>query len=71
MDKVRKQGVEPEAIKPRVNQNKNLTVHMIPHTHDDVGWLKTYTDYFTGQSWADRNPSSVEDILDAVVFELL
>lgn len=55
LDKLRREGVEIEKVLPRVNQDKNLTVHMIPHTHDDVGWLKTYNDYFTGQSWADKN----------------
>ena len=27
---------------------KPLTVHVIPHSHDDVGWLKTVDEYFTG-----------------------
>jgi lysosomal alpha-mannosidase len=25
-----------------------VTVHMIAHTHDDIGWLKTIDEYFTG-----------------------
>ena len=29
---------------------KPLTVHVIPHSHDDVGWLKTVDQYFTGSS---------------------
>jgi len=35
-------------VYPRKNQHKHLTVHMVPHSHDDVGWQKTYDEYFTG-----------------------
>ncbi len=28
--------------------DRQVTVHMIAHTHDDVGWLKTVDEYFTG-----------------------
>ena len=27
---------------------EKLNVHLIPHTHDDVGWLKTVDEYFYG-----------------------
>ena len=47
-----------------------LTVHLVPHTHDDIGWLKTIDEYYTGysQSTAIANVSS---ILDTVVDALL
>lgn len=46
-----------------------LNVHLVPHTHDDVGWLKTVDQYFYG----DKNKiqsAGVQYILDSVIQEL-
>lgn len=45
-------------------------VHLIPHTHDDVGWLKTVDEYFTG-SHDTTARAGVELILDTVIHELI
>ena len=29
-----------------VSGSKNYTVHMVPHTHTDIGWLNTIDQYF-------------------------
>jgi hypothetical protein len=34
-----------KSIKKR---DQKLTVHLAHHTHDDVGWLKTVDEYFSG-----------------------
>ncbi|XP_063055152.1 lysosomal alpha-mannosidase [Engraulis encrasicolus] len=50
-------------------QPSMLNVHLVPHTHDDVGWLKTVDQYYYG----DRNDiqhAGVQYILDSVVQEL-
>lgn len=51
------------------DESKKLQIHLVPHTHDDVGWLKTVDQYFYG---AERlvQAGSVQYILDTVIDEL-
>ena len=46
-----------------------LTVHLVPHTHDDVGWLKTVDEYFSGSNNTIQN-AAVRNILNAVTTSL-
>ena len=32
------------------NSPDHLFVHMISHSHDDVGWLKTVDEYYSGSN---------------------
>lgn len=47
-----------------------LNVHIVAHTHDDVGWLKTVDQYYYGSKNTIQK-ASVQSILDSVVQELL
>ncbi|CAG2112070.1 unnamed protein product, partial [Medioppia subpectinata] len=47
-----------------------LNVHLVPHTHDDVGWLKTVDQYFYGTRNGDQR-AGVQYIIDSVVEQLL
>ncbi|TRY79620.1 hypothetical protein TCAL_12196 [Tigriopus californicus] len=51
-----------------------INVHLVPHSHDDVGWLKTVDQYFTGTNranweWENQKPG-VQYVIDSVVKEL-
>jgi len=46
-----------------------ITVHLIPHSHDDVGWLKTVDDYFYGGDTSTQL-AGVQYTIDTVVDEL-
>jgi hypothetical protein len=57
----------------RLTQNKAaspLKVHVIPHSHDDVGWLKTVDEYFSGTKYLIQR-ANVELIIDNVMRELI
>ena len=47
-----------------------LTIHLVPHTHDDIGWLKTIDGYYSGVD-QDIAIANVSKILDTVIGELL
>ena len=46
-----------------------VNVHIVPHTHDDVGWLKTVDQYYYGSNQGQQD-ASVQYILDTVIPEL-
>ncbi|XP_043705030.1 alpha-mannosidase At3g26720-like isoform X1 [Telopea speciosissima] len=54
------QGVVPEKI----------NVHLVPHSHDDVGWLKTVDQYYFGGNNSIRG-ACVQNVLDSVIPALL
>ena len=45
-------------------------MHLVSHTHDDVGWLKTVDEYYTGSD-QDVAQADVHMIIDTVIDELL
>ncbi|KAG8388779.1 hypothetical protein BUALT_Bualt02G0160700 [Buddleja alternifolia] len=46
-----------------------LNVHLVAHSHDDVGWLKTVDQYYVGSNNSIRG-GCVQNVLDSVVMAL-
>ncbi|XP_050306367.1 lysosomal alpha-mannosidase-like [Anthonomus grandis grandis] len=46
-----------------------INVHIVPHTHDDVGWLKTVDQYYYGSN-TNTQRAGVQYILDNVIESL-
>ncbi|GMP29805.1 hypothetical protein CsSME_00004761 [Camellia sinensis var. sinensis] len=66
--------VESEYIEYNTSQrminNGKINVHLVPHSHDDVGWLKTVDQYYVGANNSIRG-ACVQDVLDSVISALL
>lgn len=43
-----------------------LNIHLVPHTHDDVGNVKTMDQYFWGANFSVQN-AGVQCVLDSVL----
>lgn len=56
-----KQGFQIDYDKQKIRQEKRLEVVVIPHSHCDPGWLKTFEKYFEDQT---------QHILDGMVKHL-
>ncbi|KAH9791608.1 alpha-mannosidase [Citrus sinensis] len=48
---------------------EKINVHLIPHSHDDVGWLKTVDQYYVGANNSIRG-ACVQNVLDSVISAL-
>ncbi|CAA7056988.1 unnamed protein product [Microthlaspi erraticum] len=58
-----KYGTESRVVPGKLN------VHLVPHSHDDVGWLKTVDQYYIGSNNTIQN-ACVRNVLDSVVDSL-
>ncbi|XP_074275155.1 putative alpha-mannosidase At5g13980 [Silene latifolia] len=47
-----------------------LNVHLVPHTHDDAGWLKTVDQYYVGTNNSIQG-ACVQNVLDSLIPALL
>ncbi|XP_073007335.1 alpha-mannosidase At3g26720-like [Typha latifolia] len=64
---------EPKYIAYNTSQGivpGKLNVHLVPHTHDDVGWLKTIDQYYVGSNNSIQG-ACVQNVLDSLVPALL
>lgn len=48
------------------NASEVLQIHIVPHTHDDVGWLKTVDQYYYGANNSIQR-AGVQYILDSLI----
>ncbi|CAI4224969.1 unnamed protein product [Auanema sp. JU1783] len=56
---------------PQYSTSKNIIkVHLIPHTHDDLGWIKTVDQYYYGAKQT-LVPVGVQYIYNTVIDELM
>ncbi|XP_017057354.2 lysosomal alpha-mannosidase [Drosophila ficusphila] len=47
-----------------------INIHLVPHSHDDVGWLKTVDQYYYGHR-NNIQHAGVQYIIDTVISELI
>ncbi|CAF1688915.1 unnamed protein product, partial [Adineta ricciae] len=52
-----------------LGDSTKLNVHLVPHSHDDVGFVKTLDEYYYG-SRTDLQHAGVQYILDSIVLAL-
>ena len=63
-------GSQSQATLPcETGDDGTLNVHLVPHTHDDVGWLKTPHQYYFGFNNTIQN-CAVKYILDTAIAAL-
>lgn len=56
----------PDHLNKSFNVDDTIKVHLIPHTHDDIGWLKTVDQYYYGANNAVQT-AGVQYTIDAVI----
>ena len=54
---------------PVLDSTKSVHVHIVPHSHDDMGWLKNIDEYYYGMKSTIQR-AGVQYILDSVIKEL-
>ena len=55
----------------RENQHEQLYVHLIAHTHDDVGWIKTVDEYYSGARQPDCDDQAKGDSVGLLISNVI
>jgi len=66
-----KSGQKPKEkkLETRPMEDKQVIVHLVPHSHTDPGWTKTFDEYYSGADVGTQH-AGIRNILDTVVDEL-